>query len=114
MNVWHWVILVFVMTLPLTSSCSSSQRGGRTSNRAVSHEVGTSPVDRDGDGLVDDDDQSFGDVGTSAPRPLSSDGEICGDGEDNDGDLDVDCDDVDCSVLPACQRDDRADGVDGE
>jgi len=107
-------ILVLGTALLFSMSCSSTQSRERSSNVEHIQEVGTNRIDRDGDGLIDDDEQNYGEAGTPPPRSAPSDQEICGDGEDNDGDLDVDCDDAECSVLPGCQSDDTADGVEGE
>ncbi len=49
-----------------------------------------------------------------ADHSAPSDGEICGDGEGYDGDLDVDCDDGECSVVHGFQSDDTAEDDEGE
>lgn len=86
--------------------CGPGRHERTTPRSEVSYEAGTSPADRDGDGLVDDDDQDYFEAGQAARRPPSSAAaEVCGDGEDNDADGDTDCDDVDCAVLPACRTD---------
>jgi hypothetical protein len=85
------------------SGCGPGRHEPTTLSSDVSYEAGTNPMDRDGDGLVEDD-RDFLEAGYSGRRtdpPVAP--EVCGDQEDNDSDGDVDCDDADCTVLPICQ-----------
>jgi hypothetical protein len=82
--------------------CGPSQHERTDPNQVIAREVGTDPSDRDGDGLIDNDDHDYNP--DSNPQPVAPRRvEICGDGIDNDQDGDTDCRDIDCSVIPDCQ-----------
>ena len=95
----RWVMgLAVSLVLMVSIGCGAGQ-GGASGSR-LSNEAGTNVLDRDGDGLNDDRVFVGHETGRTGPPPERS--EVCGDGEDNDGDLDVDCDDAECAVLPSC------------
>jgi hypothetical protein len=97
------VIAATTASALFVSGCGPGRHEPTTPSSDVSYEAGTSPMDRDGDGLVDDD-QDYLEAGLSPRRPAPpAEPEVCGDQEDNDSDGDVDCDDADCAVLPECQ-----------
>jgi len=93
-----WLAAASVVALSLVMNGCGASQGGSSGSR-LSNEAGTNVLDRDGDGL--NDDHIFVGNETGGERP-SQQSEVCGDGEDNDGDMDVDCADAECAMLPSC------------
>jgi hypothetical protein len=92
--------LVVATAFVLGVGCGASQGG--TGGARLNSEAGTDALDQDADGIREQDFHSF----QHRPRPTSqpSQSEVCGDGQDNDGDSQVDCDDAECALLRACTQ----------
>jgi len=99
------LILTLLFASASTACPAAGGQGTTTPNQTFAQEAGTNPIDRNGDGLVDNDNQAFGSLSSqpSSSSPNHGEPEDCSDDIDNDGDMDIDCDDSECAMLPACQ-----------